>query len=181
MSRRATGAREARALLEVAVRESDPDRVGDELDIVAEAMRTQRDVEALLLHPGITVPRKVEAVQALAARLGFTPVVSRLLVVLVERDRLRIVPELAAAYRTRLYERRNVVAADITTAVPLERAAVDRVGRALEEVSGKQVILSARVDPSIIGGVVARVGSTVYDGSVTTQLALMRRKLVENV
>jgi F-type H+-transporting ATPase subunit delta len=43
------------------------------------------------------------------------------------------------------------------------------------------VIVSARVDPSIVGGVVARVGSTVYDGSVTTQLALMRRKLVENV
>jgi F-type H+-transporting ATPase subunit delta len=94
---------------------------------------------------------------------------------------MRIVPELAAAYRTRLYERRNVVAGDITSAVPLDGAAVDRVGRALEEVSGKQVILSARVDPSIIGGVVARVGSTVYDGSVTTQLALMRRKLVETV
>ena len=88
---------------------------------------------------------------------------------------------LAAAYKARLYERKNTVAAEITTAVPLEAAIVDRLGHALAEASGKQVIVSARVDPSIVGGVVARVGSTVYDGSVTTQLALMRRKLVENV
>jgi F-type H+-transporting ATPase subunit delta len=181
MSRPATGAREARALLKVAVRESDPDRVGDELDIVAEAMRTQPDVETLLLHPGIAATRKVDAVKALAAHLGFTPLVSRLLAVLAERDRVRIVPELAAAYRARLYERKNTVAAEITTAVPIEAATVDRVGRALADASGKQVIVSARVDPSIVGGVVARVGSTVYDGSVTTQLALMRRKLVESV
>jgi F-type H+-transporting ATPase subunit delta len=179
MSRR-TLAREARALLDAAVRVSDPDRVGAELDGLAEAMRTQPDVERLLLHPGITVPRKVEAVQAIAARLGFTPVVSRLLAVLAERDRLRVVPELAAAYRTRLYERQNVVAAEITTAVPLDGAAFDRLGRALAEASGKRVIVTARVDPSIVGGVVARVGSTVYDGSVTTQLALMRRRFVEN-
>jgi F-type H+-transporting ATPase subunit delta len=180
MSRRATGAREGRALLDVAVRESDPDRVGAELDSLAEAMRAEPDVRSLLLHPGITVPRKVEAVRALAVRLGFTPVVSKLLTVLAERDWLRMVPELAAAYKARLYERKNMVAAEITTAVPLEAAAVDRVGRALAAASGKQVIVSARVDPSIVGGVVARVGSTVYDGSVTTQLALMRRKLVEN-
>jgi len=181
MSRRTTASREARALLDVATRTSDPDRVGAELDTLAEAMRTQPDVERLLLHAGITVPKKQEALNAISARLGFTPVVSRLLAVLAERDRLSVVPELAAAYKTRLYERTNTVAAEITSAVPLEAAVVDRLGHALAEASGKQVIVSARVDPSIVGGVVARVGSTVYDGSVTTQLALMRRKLVENV
>ena len=181
MSRRTTAAREARALLDVATRTSDPDRVGAELDTLAEAMRTQPDVERLLLHAGITVPQKQDALNALSARLGFTPVVSRLLSVLAERDRLSVVPDLAAAYKARLYERKNTVAAEITTAVPLEAAIVDRLGHALAEASGKQVIVSARVDPSIVGGVVARVGSTVYDGSVTTQLALMRRKLVENV
>jgi F-type H+-transporting ATPase subunit delta len=54
------------------------------------------------------------------------------------------------------------------------------VGRALGQASGKQVLVSTRVDPAIIGGAVARIGSTVYDGSVTTQLARMRQKLVEN-
>src|SRR5918995_7079457 len=66
MSKNAAGAREARALLEVATRESDPDRVGDELDVVAEAMRTQSEVQALLLNPGVAVGRKVQALQVIA-------------------------------------------------------------------------------------------------------------------
>jgi F-type H+-transporting ATPase subunit delta len=180
VGRKSAGAREARALLDVATRESDPDRVGAELDVLAEAMRTERDVQVLLFNPGVAVARKVQAVQAIASLLELTPLVSKLLVVFTERDSLRLVPELAAAYRARLLERRNIVAAEITTAVPLTGDTADRVGRALGQASGKQVLLSTRVDPGIIGGVVARVGSTVYDGSVTTQLARMRQKLVEN-
>jgi F-type H+-transporting ATPase subunit delta len=181
MSRKAAGAREARALLEVATRESDPDRVGVELDVVAEAMRTQPEVQALLLNPGVAVARKVQALQVISSSLGLTPLVSKLLAVFAERESLRLVPELAAAYRTRLLERRNIVSADITTAMPLSAETADRVARALGQASGKQVLVSTRVDPTIIGGVVARIGSTVYDGSVTTQLARMRQKLVENV
>jgi F-type H+-transporting ATPase subunit delta len=64
--------------------------------------------------------------------------------------------------------------------MPLSAATAERVGRALGQASGKQVLVSTRVDPAIIGGAVARIGSTVYDGSVTTQLARMRQKLVEN-
>jgi F-type H+-transporting ATPase subunit delta len=180
MSRKTAGAREARALLEVASRESDPDRVGAELDVIAEAMRTQPEVQALLLTPGVTVARKVQALQVVASSLGLTPLVSKLLVVFAERASLRLVPDLAAAYRTRLLERRNIVSADITTAMPLSADTAERVGRALGQASGKQVLVSTRLDPAIIGGAVARIGSTVYDGSVTTQLARMRQKLVEN-
>jgi F-type H+-transporting ATPase subunit delta len=180
MRRKAAGAREARALLEVASRESDPDRVGMELDAIAEAMRTQPEVQALLLNPGLTVGRRVQALQVVASSLGLTPLVSKLLVVFAERASLRLVPDLAAAYRTRLLERRNIVSADITTAMPLSADTAERVGRALGQASGKQVLVSTRVDPAIIGGAVARIGSTVYDGSVTTQLARMRQKLVEN-
>ncbi len=181
MSRKAAGAREARALLDVATRESDPDRVGSELDAIADAMRTQPEVQALLLRPGLPIARRVQALQLIASSLGLTPLVSKLLTAFAERDSLRLVPDLAAAYRTRLLDRKNIVSAEITTAVPLTPETADRVGRALGQASGKQVLVSTRVDPAIIGGVVARVGSTVYDGSVTTQLARMRQKLVENV
>ena len=126
MGKKAAGAREARALLEVASRESDPDRVGAELDVIAEAMRTQPEVQALLLKPGVTVARKVQALQVVASSLGLTPLVSKLLVVFAERASLRLVPELAAAYRTRLLERRNIVSADITTAMPLSADTAER-------------------------------------------------------
>jgi F-type H+-transporting ATPase subunit delta len=180
MNRKAAGAREARALLEVASRESDPDRVGAELDVIAEAMRTQPEVHGLLLNPGVTVARRVQAIQVVASSLGLTPLVSKLLVVFAERASLRVIPELAAAYRARLLERRNIVSAHITTAMPLSADTAERVGRALGQATGKQILMSSGVDPAIIGGAVARIGSTVYDGSVTTQLARMRQKLVEN-
>ena len=180
MSRKAAGAREARALLDVATRESDPDRVGFELDAIADAMRTQPEVQALLLRPGLPIARRVQALQLIASSLGLTPLVSKLLAAFAERDSLRLVPH-SAAYRTRLLDRKNIVSAedhDGGAAHPGDRRSV---GRALGQASGKQVLVSTRVDPAIIGGVVARVGSTVYDGSVTTQLARMRQKLVENV
>ena len=123
MSRKAAGAREARALLEVAItrvgsrprgRRARRDRGGD-----AHAAATS---QALLLSPGVHgCAQGAGAAGSLPSSLGLTPLVSKLLVVFAERDSLRLVPELAAAYRTRLLERRNIVSADITTAVPLTR------------------------------------------------------------
>jgi F-type H+-transporting ATPase subunit delta len=104
-----------------------------------------------------------------------------LLTTFAERDRLAIVPGLAKAYHARLLERRNIVAAEVTTAVPRPSDRSEAIAKRLGDLTGKQVRVSTRVDPSIIGGVVARVGSTVFDGSVTSQLARMRQKLVENV
>ena len=88
---------------------------------------------------------------------------------------------LAISFRERLNAKRGVVRAKVTTAAPLGPAQVEALSTRLAALTGRQVQLSAKVDPSIIGGVVTQVGSTVYDGSVTSQLARMRRKLVENV
>ena len=119
---------------------------------------------------------------AIAARAGFTTTVTRLLPLLAERDALGSLPGLAAAYRARLLERRNIVSArgdDRRAARRRSRPTRSRDGSGSLGQAGPR--LDADVDPAIIGGVVARVGSTVYDGSVTTQLARMRQKLVENV
>lgn len=181
MNNGAAYARYARALLEVAERESDPDRVGRELDAYLQLLADHPDLARVLQSPTVPGARKADAVRALATQAGFTPMVARLLAALGERDRLAMVPELVQAFRARLLDRRNIVSAEVTTAVPLPPDRTDAIARKLGEVTGKQVQVSSRVDPSIIGGVVARVGSMVYDGSVTNQLARMRQKLVENV
>jgi F-type H+-transporting ATPase subunit delta len=72
---------------------------------------------------------------------------------------------------------RQVVRAEVTTAAPIEEARVEAIQRGLAKLSGRAVTMSTRIDPSIIGGVVARIGSTVYDGSVTRQLARMKERL----
>jgi len=181
MTDAALTARHARALVDVAERAGHADAAAGELDAVASALTADPVVARILLSPVVLPAQKVAAVTALAARAGLTPTVAKLLPLLAERNALAMLPALAVAYRARLLERRNVVSASVTTAAPVAPERADAIARRLAEVSGKQVQLSTRVDPSIIGGVVARVGSTIYDGSITTQLARMRQALVENV
>jgi F-type H+-transporting ATPase subunit delta len=173
-------ARHARALLDAADAAGHADAVAAELPAVAAAV-TAPDAARVLLNPVAPLPVKVAAAQAIGARAGLTPTTAKLLVILAEHDALGTLPALADAYRARLLVRRNIVPAEVTTAAPLPTDGADALARRLSDVTGRQVQLSAKVDPSIIGGVVARVGGTIYDGSITTQLARMRQALVENV
>jgi F-type H+-transporting ATPase subunit delta len=103
--------------------------------------------------------------------------VAKLLGLLAERDRLALLPDLLAAYRDRLLDYRNVVRAEVTTTAPLADEQVKAIETNLARASGRKVSLSTKVDPSIIGGVVTRMGSTIYDGSVARQLQRMKEKL----
>ena len=102
---------------------------------------------------------------------------SKLLALLAERDRLVLLPELLDAYRDRLLDYRNVIRAEITTTTALAAERLKAIEGSLARASGRTVTLSAKVDPAIIGGVVTRIGSTIYDGSITRQLQRMKEKL----
>jgi F-type H+-transporting ATPase subunit delta len=173
--------RHARTLLDIAQRHGAADRVDGDLVALASSMGSDPDVARVFAGGGMSPARKIDLVRGLAASASLSPVVGRLLEILAERDELDILPALTAAYHARFLDRCNIVPAEVTTAVALAPPQADALARRLGELTGKQIQLDTRVDPSIIGGVVARVGSTVYDGSVTGQLARMRHKLVENV
>jgi F-type H+-transporting ATPase subunit delta len=101
------------------------------------------------------------------------------LVLLANSGKLDLIPDLAAAFRERLLAHQNIVRAEVTSAAPLSAAQTDALAASLSKVTGKKVELSVSVDPELLGGVVAKIGSTVYDGSVRTQLAHMRQELVK--
>jgi F-type H+-transporting ATPase subunit delta len=111
----------------------------------------------------------------------YSPIVSKLLVLLAERDRLILMPDLVASYRDRFADYRQVVRAEVTTATALAPERVRQIQKSLADVTGRSVTLQTRVDPSIIGGLVAKVGSVVYDASVTRQLEKLKERLVESV
>jgi F-type H+-transporting ATPase subunit delta len=96
---------------------------------------------------------------------------------LADRDRLGLIPELAEVYRERLMEHRQVINAELTTAVALTPDRVAQFEKRIAAATGRRVTMTASVDPALIGGAVARVGSIVYDGSIATQLAKMRERL----
>jgi F-type H+-transporting ATPase subunit delta len=178
MTNRTAATRYARALLEVAVKETtDLDQVERDLRSVVDLFNQQKELAHVLLNPVVPAPRKRAAMEALTARSGLLPMVSKLLVLLAERDRLVLIPDLHQSYLDRLLDHRNVIRAEITTTTPLAADRAKAIEASLARASGRTVTLSAKVDPSIIGGVVTRIGSTVYDGSVTRQLQRMKEKL----
>ena len=178
MTNKTAAIRYARALLDVAVKEqADLEQIERELAQFAGLFTQYPLLEKVLINPAVPVPRKRAAVADLLARAGFSPIVSKLLTLLADRDRLVLVPELLAAYGERLLDYRNVVRAEVTTAAPIGDERAQAIQRGLANLTGRTVKLSTKVDQSIIGGMVARIGSTVYDASVTRQLERMREKL----
>ena len=182
MTNKTAAIRYARALLDVAVKEkADLDLIENELSQFADLFTQYPLLEKVLLNPAVPVPRKRAAVSDLLAQAKFTPIVSKLLALLTDRDRLVLVPHLLKAYSDRLLDFRGVVRAEVTTASALDPQRATAIQKGLAAVTGRTVLLATKIDPAIIGGLIARIGSTVYDGSVTRQLEKMKERLTDSV
>jgi F-type H+-transporting ATPase subunit delta len=180
MSLRTSATRYAKALLDVAVAESDPAVIERDLASIVEAVTHHEELHRVLTSPRTPQAVRVNVVNALTARANVQPPVAKLLAMLAERGRLELLPVMLDVYRERLLAHRNIVQATVTSAAPLSADRLGELKTSLGALTGKQVQLDTAVDQSLIGGVVARIGSTVYDGSIRTQLQKMRQQLIEN-
>jgi F-type H+-transporting ATPase subunit delta len=177
---RTAAIRYARALLDVALKERlDPRAVETELAGFLDLLRQHPTLESVLLNPVVPVPRKRAAMAELVKLTDVSPVVAKLLVLLAERDRLGLLTDLLAAYRERLMDHLKVVRAELTTSTPLDSTSEARIQESLARATGRTVTMTTRVDPALIGGMVARLGGTIYDASVATQLQKMKERLTE--
>lgn len=181
MTNQAAANRYARVLLDVALAESDPELVERQLSEFVALLEDSRPLRDVLTNPVIASAKKQGVVRELLLHAPVAPVVQKLLLLLAGHDRLTLLPDLARAYHQRVLDYRQVVQVDVTTAVPLPADRERELSERLRAVAGRDVLLSTRIDPSLIGGVVARIGSTVYDGSVARQLEKMREKLSAGV
>lgn len=175
MAVRGVAKRYARAVFDLAVEAGAVDSVQGDLTTLANAVGDPV-VGAFLTDPNMRETRKLASMDELFT--GENQLLVRHLgKMLVQRQRIDAAPEILDVYRDLALEARGVAIADVTTAVDLseqERTAIrERLGR----IAGKQIELRTRVDPNIIGGLVARIGDQLIDGSVTTQLREMRAAL----
>ena len=182
MTNKTAAIRYARALLDVAVKEqANLEQIENELSQFADLFKQYPLLEKVLLNPAVPVPRKRAVVADLLAQAKFTPIVTKLLTLLADRDRLVLIPDLLASYRDRLLEHRGVVRAEVTTASTLDPGRADAIRQGLAALTGRTVQLATKIDPAIVGGLIARIGSTVYDGSVTRQLEKMKDRLTKSM
>ena len=178
MANRASARRYARALFDVVAKSGDVDSALAELKALGAAFTGHPDLGRALTSPGVPLGVKQSVMRDVLALQPVSRVVARLLTLVVENDDMNEMDAIVAAFEQRVLDLHKVVRAEITSAVPLPADKVQAIEASLATASGARVVITPRVDPAILGGIVAKVGSRVYDGSVARHLARIRARLV---
>jgi F-type H+-transporting ATPase subunit delta len=170
--------RYAGALFDVVESRGDSARALDDVTAIAAVAASSDELRQVFDNPSIAPAKKRAIVDAIAAHLGLGEEVRRLLGLLADRGQLAAIGAVAAVFSERVHRARRTVEAAVVTAMPLSDDRRAALGRALGQAAACEVTITARVDPSIIGGVTARVGSLVFDGSVLRQIERLKEQLV---
>ena len=170
--------RYARALFGIGVDAGKFEALGDELGELATLWNASDELRQALENPVFRPSEKRAVLEKILPQVAPTPEVQRFVLLLLDRRRIVLLPAIARAYRDLTDAHVGRVRAEVTSSAELTPATLDRVRRSLEQRTGKKVIVTSKVDPDLIGGVVARVGDLVLDGSVRTQLEDLRTRLV---
>jgi F-type H+-transporting ATPase subunit delta len=168
----------AEAMFSVAEAEDALEAVENELFRFARALEGQQGLRDALTDPALPTDRK-RAVLADVLGDRANPQTVNLLGFVVEQGRARDLPAIVDELVALAAERRRAAVAEVRTAIPLDAERRERLAEALGKATGKNVELKVVVDPSVVGGVVARVGDQVIDGSVRRRLELARERLSE--
>ena len=174
------GRRYAKALLQIGVASKSFDALGRELDRVAEAVRSSPELRVALENPIFPASQRRQVLEDLARRLALSATIRNLLLLLLDKQRIGALPDIARALRELVDEQAGRARAVVTSAMPLDPLVESRLKGALEKQTGKTIILEKKIDPALIGGMVAQVGDLVFDGSVRTQLEQLREELLES-
>ena len=179
MTTNAVARQYAHAAFDVVRRIGQVEEFGGQLQEIATLVTSHAELRHALESVVVPKQAKRDVIGAVAARVGpMLDPLQRLLSLMADNDRLALIPAVADAFRDRAMEAAGVVTAELVSAQPIDADRQAALARALGAVTGRQVELTGRIDASIIGGVIAKVGGTVYDGSVASQLERMRQRLV---
>lgn len=172
------GKRYARALFELATEGKQVDSIGRALLDVAAAMRSSAELRTVFQDPKNAPETKRKVIQAIAQKAGAPPIVVNALAMLADRNRLEHLGAIADAYQAMAEQAAGRLRAEVISAGPLPDAYYRELEKALSEATGRQVTLVRREDPSLIGGVVTKVGDTVLDGSIKNRLRDIRHQML---
>ena len=176
MRRTALAKRYARALVDMAGSLGDAARLAEELKRFHSAVSLSGDLRQVMQNPSFSAERR-GVVESIADHLELGKAARRALLFLVERDRLGYLDDIVEAMRRLVEDRQGKLCAEVVSAFELPEDRYRRIRAALERITGRLIVLTKTVDPKLIGGIVTRVGSVVYDGSIQSQLANLKMSL----
>ena len=166
--------RYAQALLELGLELGQLDKIVEDVTTVAETWDANAELRNAVENPLVPHAAKKAVMGELADAIGANPTTRSTLQLLVDRRRTKTLPYLARALRMLADARMGLVRAEVTSVGPLPESYYARLQAQLEKMTGMRVFVDRKPDPSLIGGVVARIGDRVFDGSLRTRLHSMR-------
>jgi F-type H+-transporting ATPase subunit delta len=172
--------RYAQALLELGTEQGTLDKVVEEMSSAAEAWDASADFRNAIENPLVGHDAKKAVIGDVADGIGAGPVTRNTLLLLVDRRRMKTLPYLARTLRELADAKKGVIRAEVTTAAPLGDEYYAKLQAKLEKLTGQRVVVDKRTDPAIIGGVIARIGDRIFDGSLRTRLDTLRSALLPN-
>lgn len=179
MPKSAAARRYAKALFSLAQEEGRTDDARAEIAALATLLRDHRELRDVLFRPLAPVAERKAVLSDLTARVGVSPTVRQFLALLLDHGRMGQFFEVQAELERLAAEAAGRLDAEVTAASELAPAQLERLRRALSARTQRDVQLQVRIDPSILGGVVAKVGDLVFDGSLRTQLGQLRATLMK--
>ena len=178
MSIETVARRYASALADVVIKTGETETVRTELKTWEQMIAGNAELDNAFGNPSIAAAKKEAILESLLKRANSSRTTSNFLRVLLQNGRLNDLPMVNERFEAVLEERGGVVSGEVISAHELDEAARQELTANLQKLTGKNVKLDFAIDKDIIGGVVTRVGSTVYDSSVRTQLENLREQLV---
>jgi F-type H+-transporting ATPase subunit delta len=171
--------RYARAVLEIGTANGNLDKIGADLRSLAKAMRESAELVTALTNPAIRRADRRRVIDGLLQRVGAEPHTKNLVYLLLDGERLGSLEAISREVDAMIEAKAGRMSAEITSARPLDATQLSQIITTLEKLSGKKVAVTRREDPDLLGGVVAKLGDTVYDGSLRTQLRTLRDEITK--
>jgi F-type H+-transporting ATPase subunit delta len=170
--------RYGRSLAEVALEKGEEAAITRDFSLYRDIFQTVPDLLVAFDSPAVPRDAKERILTQLIEAYPVISTMANFLRVLLDHNRIRFCAEIFDLYLKTVNERAGIVAAQVTSAGPVSAENMSRLRELLSTVTGKNVTLAVQTDPGLLGGLVIQIGSTVYDGSVRTQLAEMKQRLM---
>jgi len=171
--------RYAKALIEIAEELKKLDRITQDVQLIDSMIRSSRDLQLFLKSPIIREDKKREIIQEIFADSRVDPIVLKFILLLVEKKREDLLHDIVKVYQELYDEKVGVVTAEVITALELNGNEMKKIEKKILELTGaKKVKAIYKVDPSILGGIIIKIGDTVYDASIKRRIQLLREQLI---
>ena len=179
MSSGSLARRYAKALMEIGAEDGSYQRIGQDIESLAKAITDSAELHDVLSNPVFPRSEREKIVMAILQRIGASKTTINFSKLLLDRERMGALPDIHRELSAMINEKSGQLTAEVSSAVALTPQQTSELKTALEALSGKKIQIVAKEDPALLGGVIAKVGDLVYDGSLRSQLRELRRSLTQ--